>query len=334
MKTKHNLSIDEAVQLLQEGEAVAFPTETVYGLGADAIRSEAIDKIYLAKGRPSDNPLIIHIGAFEQIKDYAREVPQKAQQLIDAFWPGPLTIILPKQDCLADNATAGLDSVGIRMPSHPVAMELLKKVNLPIAAPSANTSGRPSPTSAEHVVDDLDGRIAGIVDGGEVNIGLESTVIDCTVEPPIILRPGEVTREEIEAVIGKVDIDKSLKDIEFTPKSPGMKYKHYAPNAPLTIIKGNHDFFQKVIDEAKSQEKKIGLLVTEENKEKYDADIVLVCGSQNDLLSVAQRLYDVLREFDEHDIDIIYSESFPDSGLGEAIMNRLLKASGYQVIEE
>ena len=333
MQTKH-LTIPEAALLLQNKELVAFPTETVYGLGADATSDEAVAKIFAAKGRPNDNPLIVHIGTLEQLDSVVSEIPDVAKKLMDAFWPGPLTVILPKQTGLSMEVTAGLPSVGVRMPSHPVALALLQAANLPIAAPSANVSGRPSPTTAQHVLEDLDGRIAGIVDGGGAEIGLESTVIDCTVEPPVILRPGGVTKEAIEAIIGLVNTDEVRKNSDFSPKSPGMKYKHYAPRAPMTIVKGSEAFFQKVIDEAREQGKRVGILATEENKEKYEADVILICGTQQDLASIATKLYDALRSFDQYDIDVIYSESFSEVGLGKAIYDRLLKASGYRVMEE
>ena len=332
MKTKQSLNIEEAAALLQNKEVVAFPTETVYGLGADATNDEAVGKIFAAKGRPSDNPLIVHIGDVSQLECVATKITDTAKKLIDAFWPGSLTIVLPKQIGLSDKVTAGLATVGVRMPSHSVALELLRKVQLPIAAPSANVSGKPSPTTAKHVADDLDGKIAGIVDGGDAQIGLESTVIDCTMELPVILRPGGVTKEEIEAVIGPVGIHESPRESDATPKSPGMKYKHYSPNAPMTIVKGGDEFFQRVISEARSNGQKVGVLTVEENKFKYEADVVLTCGTKEDILSVAKELYDVLREFDQYDVDIIYSESFDETGLGEAVMNRLSKASGYRVI--
>jgi len=334
LKTKHSLTIQEAATLLQNGEVVAFPTETVYGLGADATSDAAIGKIYAAKGRPGDNPLIVHIGDAAQLDQVVSEISEKAKKLMDAFWPGALTIILPRQDGVSDAVTAGLETVGVRMPSHPAALELLRAVKLPIAAPSANVSGRPSPTTAKHVADDLDGKIAGILDGGMVEIGVESTVIDCTADPPVIFRPGGVTREEIEAVIGPVVIALPAKDADFAPKSPGMKYTHYAPDAPMAIVQGNGLFFQRVIDDAQRAGKRVGILVTEEHKTMYTADVILTCGNGQEPLSIAKNLYAVLREFNERNVDIIYSESFADTGLGEAIMNRLRKASGHRTICE
>ena len=320
--------------LLKNKEVVAFPTETVYGLGADATCDEAVAKIFAAKGRPSDNPLIVHIGDTAQLDHVAAAVSSTANALMDRFWPGALTIILPKRAGISNQVTAGLDSIGVRMPSHPVALCLLRAVNLPIAAPSANVSGRPSPTTAAHVAEDLDGKIAGIVDGGASNIGLESTVIDCTVDPPIILRPGGVTKEEIEAVIGCVTVSASQKCTESAPKSPGMKYTHYAPDAEMSVVRGSPAFFQRVIDKARGQGKKVGILVMEEHRARYTADLVLTCGKAGTQHTVANQLYDVLRTFNRHDIDVIYSEGFSESGLGAAIMDRVRKASAYRIIEE
>lgn len=333
MDTRVDLTIEGAAALLAAGEVVAFPTETVYGLGADATSEAAIAKIFAAKGRPSDNPLIVHIGSTEQLPQVVSEISDTARQLMDAFWPGPLTIILPKQAGIPENVTAGLSSVGVRIPAHPVALSLLKAANLPIAAPSANMSGRPSPTQARHVADDLSGKIAGILDGGIADIGLESTVIDCTSTPPTILRPGGVTRAEIEAVIGAVHMAVSLENPESAPKSPGMKYTHYAPRAPLFQVRGSDAFFRRVIAETQAEGKRVGILVPEEQRD-YVADCVLTCGSIGDLLSVSKRLYDALREFDAYELDVIYLAPFYAEDLGEAITNRLQKASGHRVIEE
>ena len=332
MKTKRGLSIEEAANLLEQGEVVAFPTETVYGLGADATSDQAVAKIFAAKGRPGDNPLIVHIGAVEQLRLVVSDVTEKAKRLMDAFWPGALTIILPKQAGISSGVTAGLSTVGVRLPSHPVALTLFQTVTCPIAGPSANVSGRPSPTRADHVAEDLDGKIAGILDGGETEVGLESTVIDCSVEPPVILRPGGVTKEAIEAVIGAVGGAEALQGENAAPKSPGMKYRHYAPEAPMAIVRGDAAFFQSVIEKAQREGKKVGILVTEESETTYQADLVLTCGTKADLSTVAKKLYETLRAFNHHDIDVIYSESFAEKGLGEALMNRLFKAAGNRVI--
>ncbi|TYR80182.1 threonylcarbamoyl-AMP synthase [Priestia megaterium] len=324
--------LEEAAKLLQQHEVVAFPTETVYGLGADATSDEAVDKIFKAKGRPSDNPLIVHIGDVKQVDSIASHIPIKAAKVIDAFWPGPLTVILPKKDYVSVKVTAGLDTVAVRMPSHPVALALLKKVSLPIAAPSANLSGKPSPTHGQHVMKDLEGRISGIVDGGATGVGVESTVLDCTEDIPVILRPGGVTKSQLEAVIGEVKIDQALLDNNQAPKSPGMKYTHYAPDAPLIIVQGTEDFLQQQILKYQNEGKKVGVLTTVENKGVYQADAVIVCGERSSLETVASELYSTLRSFNEYEVDVILSESFPEDGVGQAIMNRLVKAAGHQFI--
>jgi L-threonylcarbamoyladenylate synthase len=327
--------IKEAAQLLKSGEVVAFPTETVYGLGANAKDTKAVEKIFAAKGRPSDNPLIVHIAHLQQLEEIVSNIPDVAHTLMKRFWPGPLTLILPKkQGVISDRVTAGLSTVAVRMPAHPVALALIEESGLPLAAPSANISGRPSPTTAAHVFADLNGRIAGIVDGGETGIGVESTVLDCTSKMPTILRPGGVTKEALEQVIGNVAIDSALADERQTPKSPGMKYTHYAPKSPMTIVQGSPVFLQTLVNKQRALGKKVGVLTTEENRPFYDADVVLACGSRHDLHTVASHLYDTLRKFDETDVDFIYSESFPTEGIGAAIMNRLKKAAGHQVINE
>lgn len=328
--TKISTHIKEATTLLQAGEVVAIPTETVYGLGADATKDSAVAKIFQAKGRPSDNPLIVHIATLAQLEGIVAHIPRAAKLLIDAFWPGPLTIIFPKGQGLSNLVTAGLDTVGIRMPNHPVALEIIRQSNLPIAAPSANTSGRPSPTTAFHVLEDLADKIPLIIDGGPTGVGVESTVIDCSVEPPIILRPGGITKEEIQQVIGNVLLDRS--STTSAPKSPGMKYTHYAPKAPLQIVEGSPEFLQAQVLKAKGL--KVGVLATEETKDKYDAHTVLSCGSRKDILTVANRLYDTLRKFDSYELDLILSESFSEAGLGQAVMNRLEKAAGHHIIKE
>lgn len=324
--------IEAAAALLMEGEVVAFPTETVYGLGANALSREAVDKIFKAKGRPSDNPLIVHIAEKSQLNELVREIPDVAKKLIDRFWPGPLTLVLKKAEGIAENVTAGLDTVAVRMPDHPVALAIIAAAGLPIAAPSANVSGRPSPTTAQHVKEDLDGRIAGIIDGGATGVGVESTVLDCTEAVPMILRPGGITKEQLEQVIGQVQADPALLVDNQAPKSPGMKYTHYAPKAPLTIVEGSIDAIQSLVNEARRSGKKVGIMTTEEAKTGYEADVVVACGVRSDLATVARDLYGALREFDEHELDVIYAEAFPDTEVGAAIMNRLRKAAGQRVI--
>ncbi|WP_050616604.1 L-threonylcarbamoyladenylate synthase [Bacillus testis] len=331
---EHAPQIKAAAELLKGNETVAFPTETVYGLGANATNDQAVQKIFAAKGRPSDNPLIVHIAKVQQLEDLVEEVPEHARKLMEAFWPGPLTIILKKKGRLSDSATAGLDSVGIRMPDHPIALALIAAADLPIAAPSANLSGKPSPTTAGHVANDLTGRISGIVDGGETGVGLESTVVDCTRAVPVILRPGGVTREELMAVVGEVREDVALHNPEEAPKAPGMKYTHYAPDAPFILMDGSVRFIQAAIDQSKSEGKKTGVLTTEENKDAYTADTVISCGSRKDLATVAAGIYDALRTFDESGTDVIYGEVFPYEGIGDAIMNRLMKAAGHHLMKE
>lgn len=326
--------IIEAAEKLKQDEVVAFPTETVYGLGGNAKSDEAVSKIFEAKGRPGDNPLIVHISSQEQIHSFVKEIPEKAKRLMDAFWPGPLTIILEKNaGVLSDKATAGLSSVAVRMPDHPVARALIEASGLPLAAPSANLSGKPSPTAAGHVADDLTGRIAGIVDGGPTGVGLESTVVDCTADVPVILRPGGVTREQLESVVGEVSTDPALKDGDQAPKSPGMKYRHYAPNAPFYLVDGTCEQIQQLVQEKRNQGLKVGVMTTKENQDFYDANVVIACGERNNLETVAETLYDTLRSFNNEELDIIFGEIFPEHGIGQAIMNRLSKASGLEIIK-
>ncbi|WNS75289.1 L-threonylcarbamoyladenylate synthase [Bacillus sp. DTU_2020_1000418_1_SI_GHA_SEK_038] len=323
----------QAADLLINNEVVAFPTETVYGLGGNAENSEAVGKIFAAKGRPSDNPLIIHIAEEHQLDDFAEDISDQAKLLIKEFWPGPLTLIFKKKEGkLSDQATAGLSTIAVRMPDHPVALAILKRCGLPIAAPSANRSGKPSPTTAEHVWEDLNGKIAGIVDGGPTGVGVESTVLDCTEEIPVILRPGAVTKEQLEAVIGEVSVDAALTDETQAPKSPGMKYRHYAPDAPLYLVDGSREFIQKLVDKKKEEGLTVGVLTTVENQNFYQADYVVPCGQRENLETVATYLYEALRKFNNTNADIIYSEMFPNEGVGVAVMNRLMKAAGHRVI--
>ncbi|RPF54096.1 L-threonylcarbamoyladenylate synthase [Aquisalibacillus elongatus] len=319
--------IDQAAEQLTKGQTVAFPTETVYGLGADATNEQAVEAIFQAKGRPSDNPLIVHIGSRNVLSDYVRDIPDHAQKLMDAFWPGPLTIILPSNGKLAQNVTAGLDTVGMRMPNHPHALELLKACSLPVAAPSANRSGKPSPTTAEHVYYDLNGRIAGIVDGGKTGVGVESTVLDCSSENPMILRPGGITRSDIESVIGPVDVAPAMIEKNEAPRSPGMKYKHYAPDAPIWIVRGSAENMKRVADEAKREGKTVQFLVSEERAQELGVDDALVLGSRHQPEVLTSHLYDRLRQVDQIEADLILAESFSEKGIGEALMNRLERAA-------
>ncbi|MCC8141420.1 MAG: threonylcarbamoyl-AMP synthase [Lachnospiraceae bacterium] len=331
--------ISEAAQILSDGSVVAFPTETVYGLGADALKPEGAKRIYEAKGRPSDNPLIVHIADVSALGRIAGEVPREAEALADAFWPGPLTMIFPKSAAVPSETTGGLDTVAVRMPSHPVALALIRESGGYIAAPSANVSGRPSPTTAEHVLTDLDGRIPLILDGGEVGIGIESTILDLTGDVPEILRPGYITQDQIAAVIGTVEDDPALGVVDDTahPKAPGMKYRHYAPNAELILVSGkSRDVASKInalAEENREKGLKTGVLCTEETKPLFNADMVASIGSREDEIGIARHLYALLREFDECGMDQIYSECFSDLSIGTAIMNRLEKAAGHKMIE-
>lgn len=330
--------IKAAAKIIKQGGLVAFPTETVYGLGADALSAKAAEKIYAAKGRPSDNPLIVHIARFSDMEKIAKKMPKEAKLLAEAFWPGPLTMIVEKNDRVPYETTGGMDTVAVRMPSHPVALTLIRESTGFIAAPSANTSGKPSPTMAEHVAFDMDGKIPMILDGGSVGIGIESTIVDLTEEIPMILRPGYITKEMIEEVIGEVRMDPGIiaSDSLQKPKAPGMKYKHYAPKAELILVDGEINQVVKKINEltaeASAQGKKVGIISTDETRESYMAGTVVSIGSRNDEDAIAQHLYKILREFDELDVDMIYSESFVTPRIGQAIMNRLLKAAGHQVI--
>lgn len=327
--------MEKAGKILLSGGLVAFPTETVYGLGADALSEEAAKKIYAAKGRPSDNPLIVHIADMEHLDKIVKTLPEAAKKLADAFWPGPLTMIFDKSGCVPYGTTGGLDTVAVRMPSDEIARELIRQGGGYIAAPSANTSGRPSPTTAQHVYEDMNGRIPLILDGGAVKIGLESTIVDLTADLPTILRPGYISLEMVKAVLGEAEVDKGLiaSDSGIKPKAPGMKYRHYAPKADLKIIEGPMDKVVAYINERADGSRKVGIICTEETKERYPHGDVKCIGSRKNELSIANHLFEVLRAFDEDGVEAIYSESFEAPGLGQAIMNRLLKAAGHQKID-
>lgn len=333
-----NINVEELkihANLLKEGKTVIFPSETVYGLGADALDENAVKKIYEAKGRPSDNPLIVHICEKEEIYGLAMDVNENAKIVMDKFWPGPITIILKKKNIIPSVTSGGLDTVAIRMPSNKIARELIRQAKTPIAGPSANISGRPSPTKGQHVKDEMEGRVSGIILGGDCNFGLESTVIDLTSDVPMILRPGSITKEELEDALGIVEVDPSLlkKEDNKKAKAPGMKYTHYSPDADVYIVSGKE---KNVIEKTNSLVKensqkglKTGVMCMEQIKEKFDGEVISL-GSTLD--EVASNLFDVLREMDKRKIDIVYSQSFENTGLGQAIMNRLLKSAGYKVI--
>ncbi len=331
----------EAARILREGGLVAFPTETVYGLGANALDTQAARKIYEAKGRPSDNPLIVHISEASDMETLAKDIPDKAYQLAKVFWPGPLTIILKKKDCVPYGTTGGLDTVAIRLPANPIARSLIAEAGVYVAAPSANLSGKPSPTKAEHVITDMNGKIDMIIDGGMATLGLESTIIDLSGGEPVILRPGCITRLMLENVIGAVEIDPVIlsknPDPQAAPKAPGMKYRHYAPEGKLTIYEGDTALVVDAINQKAKEKldggKCVGVIATDETKALYKYGDIKTIGSRKDEASIAAGLYAILREFDEMHTEYIYTESFADNSLGHAIMNRLLKAAGYRVVK-
>lgn len=330
----------EAANILQMGGLVAFPTETVYGLGANALDEAAANKIYTAKGRPSDNPLIAHIADWKEVERLVAVVPETGKKLMEAFWPGPLTLIFEKSDLVPYGTTGGLDTVAVRMPDDPVARRLITLAGVPLAAPSANTSGRPSPTTADHVYQDMNGRIDMIIDGGAVGIGVESTIVDVSGEIPTILRPGAVTIEMLKEVVQEVVIDPALlapmrEDIR--PKAPGMKYRHYAPKADMTLVEGQRDLvtaeINRLSDLAVKQGSRVGIICTDESKCSYTQGMVRSLGKRSQEDMIAHNLYAVLREFDDLQVEVIFSESFSTEQLGQAIMNRLTKAAGYHVLK-
>ncbi|MCM1537195.1 MAG: L-threonylcarbamoyladenylate synthase [bacterium] len=336
--TPNEEGIRRAGEIIRAGGLVAFPTETVYGLGGDALNKESSRKIYAAKGRPSDNPLIVHICKWQDIERIAARIPQAARDLAGAFWPGPLTMILPKSDAVPYETTGGLNTVAVRFPSHPAARALIEAAGGYVAAPSANRSGRPSPTTAKYVTEDMDGRIDMIIDGGEVGIGIESTIVDLTGDVPMILRPGHITQEMVENVLGTVAADQTILEAKdgARPKAPGMKYRHYAPTGVLTIVEGERDAVTERINaltrEALAAGEKVGVIATEETVHAYRADCVKNIGSRSDEAAIAHNLYAILREFDDEKMTVLFSEAFDTAGMGQAIMNRLLKAAGHRVI--
>lgn len=327
-----------AADIIKAGGLVAFPTETVYGLGGNALDPNASARIYEAKGRPSDNPLIVHIAKIEALEAIVQEIPEKARILAEKFWPGPLTMILNKKQEVPYSTTGGLETVAVRMPGHAVALAFIEEAGGFIAAPSANTSGRPSPTRPEHVAEDLNGVIDLILDGGEVGIGLESTIVDLTVEPPMLLRPGYVSLEMLEKAIGPIVLDSAVfgETEESRPRAPGMQYRHYAPKAELSIVEGGSEqVIEKINEIAKDymdNGQRIGVIASRETMDAYRATVVKCIGSREEEETIARQLYGILREFDQLGVDAIYSEAFETPRMGQAIMNRLLKAAGYRVI--
>lgn len=343
-KIMHDDSDDEiyeqAAEILKNGGLVAFPTETVYGLGADALDEKASAKIYAAKGRPSDNPLIVHIADKKDLEVLSCDVNDMAVKAAEAFWPGPLTMILKKKDIVPDSITGGLGTVAIRMPSHPVATRLIKTSGVYIAAPSANISGKPSPTKAEHVIHDMNGRINMIIADDTVDIGVESTIVDLSEDVPTILRPGFITKKQLEDVLGEVKVDPAVMGNVadgIVPKAPGMKYKHYSPDANVVIVTGDSDKVVGKINELcelrRKEGKRVGVMTVSEDAGCYNADKVVDMGSRCDEALAAKNLFAALRSFDEDGIQYVYSESFPTDNVGQAVMNRLIKAAGHTIIK-
>ena len=329
-------AIEDAAEIIKKGGLVAFPTETVYGLGANALDAEASKKIYEANGRPSDNPLIAHIASLDTLDEIVEDVSDVAKKLIDRFWPGPMTLIFKKKELVPDSTTGGLDTLAVRFPSNEIAKTLIEKSGVPIAAPSANVSVRPSPTKGEHVIEDLDGKVDMIIDGGEVGLGLESTIIDVT-DKPTILRPGFITQEMLEDVIEEVRLDQTIIEKpsdDFLPKALGMKYRHYAPKTELVIVRGSaENVAQKIKEE--TQNKKAAIITVDQHLDLYkDIDAKVVSwGDKEQMDEIAHQIFDALRKVDEWGVDIIYCEAFDEEDLGLAVMNRLTKAAGYQVID-
>lgn len=322
-----------AAEILENGGLVSIPTETVYGLAANALDGEAVKKIFEAKGRPSDNPLIVHISNIKMLNQLVKEIPENARKLISEFWPGPLTVILPAKSIVPREVSAGLSTVAIRMPNHPVAIDLIDKCGFPLAAPSANLSGSPSPTSSKHVVDDLDGKIDAIIDGGKCSVGLESTVITFTTKTPRILRPGGITKDQISSVIGEVEIDPAvLEGISIGDKveSPGMKYKHYSPRSKLVLLKGSCDSYVKHINGLRGKNNMA--LCFDEDKENLNVKAISY-GSVSDYRAQAATLFDALRKLDSYSPDVIYAHCPEPIGVGMAVYNRLIRAAGFEVIE-
>ena len=327
-------TIARGAEILKRGGLLGIPTETVYGLGANALDADACRRIYEAKGRPQDNPLIIHIPDSSWLPRYCRSVPESAYRLADAFWPGPLTMILPKQDIVPMRTTGGLDTVGVRCPNHPVTLALIRAAGVPIAAPSGNTSGRPSPTTAADMMEDMDGKIDGVFDGGACSVGVESTIIDLTCTPPRLLRAGGLPLEALQDVLGEVIVDKCITQLMTDgehPKAPGMKYRHYAPKAPVTVVTG--DGAKSAAYIAAHAPTGAGVICFSEFVPMFSSQVVHDLGSELDKSEQARRVFDALREFDTTSVPEIYAQCPDEAGLGLAIGNRLKKAAGFHVVE-
>ncbi|MEG2098068.1 MAG: L-threonylcarbamoyladenylate synthase [Pseudoflavonifractor sp.] len=335
MKTKvfSDKEIVAAAEILKGGGLLGIPTETVYGLGANGLDPVAVARIFAAKGRPQDNPLILHIPSADRLERYCRDIPPEAYRLADCFWPGPMTMILWRKPLVPDVVTAGLETVGMRCPDHAVCRAILAAADLPVAAPSGNTSGRPSPTTAAHMLDDMDGKIDGIVDGGPCTVGVESTIIDLTLKPPRLLRPGGITLEQLQAVLGEVAVDGAVTHLlgaDEHPRAPGMKYRHYAPKAPVTVVKGNPLQTAEYI--AAHRGKNTGIICFDEFADRFPNCPKELLGPSGDKAEQARRVFDALRYFDGTDVEEIWAQCPDDTGLGLAIANRLNKAAGFHII--
>lgn len=331
--------LKEAATIISNGGIVAFPTETVYGLGANALNDKAVGEIFNAKGRPQDNPLIVHV-ATKKIDYLVKDIPELTKKLIDKFWPGPLTIILYKRSLVPNRTSANLDTVGIRMPDNEIALKLIELSKCPIAAPSANISGRPSPTEFKRCIEDLNGKVDYIIGGEKSSVGVESTILDCTVYPPVILRPGGITLEMLREVCSDIEIDKAIQgkpNENMRPKAPGMKYRHYAPKAKLKIIKGNKEKtiekINEIVQNYIENKKQVAILSTDELYNSFKFGKVISLGSEKNLVDVARNLFEALRKCDDLNVDIILCQAFDEKDVGLAIMNRLNKAAGFDILD-
>ncbi|WP_294550959.1 L-threonylcarbamoyladenylate synthase [uncultured Pseudoflavonifractor sp.] len=326
--------IRAAAEILKRGGLLGIPTETVYGLGASGLDPEAVAHIFAAKGRPQDNPLILHVPSADWLERYCEDIPAAAYALAERFWPGPLTMILRRNPIVPDAVTAGLDTVGMRCPAHPVTRAIIAAAGVPVAAPSGNTSGRPSPTSAADMLEDMDGKIDGIVDGGPCTVGVESTIIDLTLTPPRLLRPGGVTLEQLRDALGEVDVDQAVTRLmgkDEHPRAPGMKYRHYAPKAPVTVVKGPADKTAAYIRDHLGS--KSGIICFDEFAAEFPGHQVETMGPAADKEEQARRVFDALRYFDSTDVEEIWSQCPDDEGIGLAVSNRLNKAAGFHIVD-